>query len=96
MFFPRSCLAYVKITSVYGPLRGNASELASLAARCHAAYSVYPSPNPEKYAVTHTAAVYVFNKNGEPEFIIAGLASRQPNLPGITRDLRHLVDYDRI
>ena len=73
-------------------LRGTPAELTAIASRYHAAYSVHPSPDPAQYTVTHTAAVYVFNRRGKAEFICAGLSSKKPDLPGITRDLRHLVN----
>ena len=51
-------------------------------------FSVSKTPT---YSVTHSAAVYVFNAKGQPEFIIAGLATRQPDLDGIARDLRDVA-----
>jgi hypothetical protein len=72
------------------------AELHKVTATFDAAYSVHPSPDPAKYTVTHTSAVYVFNRQGEPEFIIAGLASETPDLQGIARDLKHVVTADAI
>lgn len=72
-------------------LRGSAAELKAVAARCKAGYSVHPSPDPTKYTVTHTSLVYVFNRQGKPEFMIAGLSSRNPDLKGIAGDLKHLA-----
>lgn len=72
-------------------LRGDAAALHHLASRCHAAYSVHPSSDPARYSVTHTAAAYVFDRRGTPKFICAGLSSKQPDLKGITRDLRHVI-----
>lgn len=77
-------------------LRGTAAELAAAAERYHAAYSVHPSPDPAKYEVTHTAEIYVFNCEGKPKFIIAGLATKSPDLKGIARDLGHLVETDKL
>jgi protein SCO1/2 len=77
-------------------MRGSDAELHNVAARYHAAYSVHPSPDPKKYTVSHTSAIYVFNRQGKPEFIIAGLASGSPDLKGIARDLKHLVTADAI
>jgi protein SCO1/2 len=77
-------------------LRGDPAQLQAVAGRYHAEYSVHPSPDPAEYAVTHSAAIYVFNREGKPEFIVAGLSSQNPDLPGITRDLRHLVNHDSI
>lgn len=72
-------------------LRGDAASLHRLATRCRAAYSVHPSPDPATYTVTHTAAVYVFDRQGRARFISAGLSSQQPDLAGLTRDLRHVI-----
>jgi protein SCO1/2 len=77
-------------------LRGDAAQLQAVAGLYHAAYAVHPSPDPAKYSVTHSAAVYVFNREGKAEFIIAGLSSQKPDLPGIARDLRHLIDHDSV
>ncbi|HEX7391123.1 MAG TPA: SCO family protein, partial [Acidiphilium sp.] len=77
-------------------LRGTSAELHDFAARYHAAYSVHPSPVPADYAVTHTAACYVFNRQGKAEFLCAGLSAQKPDLEGITRDLRHLIDTGTI
>lgn len=83
-------------TSLFGSkniigLRGSQAELQTVASRYHAGYTVHPSPDPAKYTVTHTAAVYVFNQHGKPEFIIAGLAGQSPDLKGIAADLKHLA-----
>lgn len=77
-------------------LRGTAAELKAAAARCKAGYSVHPSPDPANYTVTHTSLVYVFNRQGRPEFMIAGLSSRIPDLKGIAKDLAHVVSTDRV
>ncbi|MGH7049873.1 MAG: SCO family protein [Acetobacteraceae bacterium] len=89
-----------KYTSLFGSpnligLRGGETELHEVASRYHAGYSVHPSPDPAKYTVTHTAAVYVFNRQRKPEFIIAGMASPHPDLKRIAGDLRHLAATDR-
>lgn len=76
-------------------LRGSPAELSAVAARYHASYTVHPSPDPAKYDVTHTAEIYVFNRQGKPQFIIAGLATKHPDLNGIARDLRHIVAADK-
>jgi protein SCO1/2 len=77
-------------------LRGTDAQLQALASRFHAGFSVHPSSNPADYTVTHTAAAYVFNRHGKAEFICAGLSAKSPDLAGITRDLRHLVQTDRV
>ena len=83
-------------TSLFGSnniigMRGSEAELRAAASRYHAGYTVHPSPDPAKYTVTHTAAVYVFNQHGKSEFIIAGLAGLNPDLKGIAADLKHLA-----
>lgn len=77
-------------------MRGDAAQLRAVAGLYHAEYAVHPSPDPARYNVTHTAAVYVFNREGKAAFIIAGLSSQKPDLPGIARDLRHLIDHDTV
>lgn len=77
-------------------MRGDPAQLQAVAERYHAECSVDPSSDATKCSVTHSAAVYVFNREGKPEFIIAGLSSQKPDLPGITRDLQHLIDHDSI
>jgi len=70
-------------------LRGTADQLYELARRYRVVFSVSKTPT---YAVTHSAAVYVFNAKGDPEFIIAGLDSTQPDLDGIARDLKDVAE----
>ncbi len=49
-------------------------------------FSVTKTPT---YAVTHSSAVYVFNAQGKPQFIIAGLEGGTPDIPGIASDLTY-------
>ncbi len=69
-------------------LRGTPDELYALARRYRVVFSVVKTPT---YTVTHSAAVYVFNAKGEPEFIIAGLDTVKPDIDGIARDLRDVA-----
>nr|WP_246344189.1 SCO family protein [Acidocella aromatica] len=75
--------------ALFGPnvtgLRGTPDALYALARRYRVVFSVSKAPT---YTVTHSAAVYVFNAQGQAEFIIAGLDTPQPDLDGIARDLR--------
>jgi len=52
--------------------------------------------HPATYTVTHTSLVFVFNRRGTPEFMIAGFSSRDPDLKGIARDLAHVVSANRV
>ena len=69
-------------------LRGTPDEFYALARRYRVVFSVVKTP---VYTVTHSAAVYVFNAKGEPEFIIAGLDTVKPDIDGIARDLRDVA-----
>ncbi|WP_298263593.1 SCO family protein [Acidocella sp.] len=69
-------------------LRGTADQLYQLARRYRVVFSVSQKPT---YTVTHSAAVYVFNGKGKPEFIIAGLDTSMPDLAGIARDLKDVA-----
>ncbi len=91
----KSYLSKFSQTNLVG-LRGTPTELASVAARMGARYSVHPSTNPEKYTVTHTALTYVFNREGAPEFSITGLERPDIDLNGIARDLAHLVSANQV
>jgi protein SCO1 len=75
-------------TGLFGPnivgLRGNADQLYALARRYRVVFSVTKKP---VYSVTHSAAVYVFNAQGKPQFIIAGLDTNTPDIEGISTDL---------
>jgi len=68
-------------------LRGTADQLAELAKRYRVAYSVKPATNDHPYEVTHSPAVYVFDRNGEVKLLFSGLATANPNLDGIADDL---------
>jgi protein SCO1 len=70
-------------------LRGTPDQLYSLARRYRVVFSVVKKP---VYTVTHSAAVYVFNAKGGPEFIIAGLDTVKPDIDGIARDLRDVAE----
>jgi len=69
-------------------LRGNADQLYTLARRYRVVFSVVKTP---RYEVTHSAAVYVFNEAGAPEFIIAGLDTNTPDIAGIASDLDYVA-----
>jgi protein SCO1/2 len=69
-------------------LRGTADQLYELARRYRVVFSVTKTP---EYTVTHSSAVYVFNAEGKPEFIIAGLDNTKPDLDGIARDLKYVA-----
>lgn len=73
-------------------LRGTPDQLASLARRYRASYSVKPAPDAKDYVVTHSSAVYVFDQTGAARLIITTLATAHPDIKGTEADLRRLID----
>ena len=82
-------------TALFAPqivgLRPDANQLARLARRYRLAYSVSPATGSHPYEVTHSAAVYVFDRTGAVRLLIPSLASTTPDLAGTTADLRRLL-----
>jgi protein SCO1/2 len=93
-----SVATLAQYTALFGPqidgLRGNADQLFDLARRYRVVFSVTKPTATTPYAVTHSAAIYVFDPNGQAQFLIAGLDTSNPDIPGITADLRDLVRSD--
>ena len=79
----------------FGPhmvgLRGSPDQLAALARRYRLVYSVRPSPDPAKYEVTHSSAIYVFDETGAARLLIPSLATAPPDIAGTAADLRRLI-----
>lgn len=75
-------------------LRGTPDALAALARRYRIAYSMTPATEDTPEAVTHSSAVYVFDRAGRARLLIPGLASQTPDLDGVTQDLRRLIVGD--
>ncbi len=73
-------------------LRGTPDQLATLAKRYRVSYSVTPASPGHPYEVTHGAAVYVFNRNGDIKLLFTGLSKAGFSLAGTTDDLRKMVD----
>lgn len=79
----------------FGPefvgLRGTPDELATLAKRYRVAYSVKPDPDPAKYVVTHSSALYAFDRQGHARLLLTSLSTDAPDIKGTTADIRQLV-----
>ncbi len=86
--------------SQFGPnfigLRGTPDQLANLARRFRIAYSVTPAPhggtsggNPVQ--VTHSSAIYVFDRHGAARLLVPSMASASPDINGVAADLTRLV-----
>lgn len=82
--------------ALFGPsitgLRGSPNALFSLARRYRVVFSVTKPTAGTPYAVTHSAAVYVFDAKGQAQFLIAGLDTDAPDIAGITDDLRDVIN----
>ena len=92
----RDTLAVLKeYTRAFSPffigLRGNANEIAQLARRYRLAYSVTPASSGHPYTVTHSSAIYVFDRDGNPKLLIDSMASSQPDIAGTAEDLSKLL-----
>jgi protein SCO1/2 len=85
-----------KYVKSFGPqvdgLRGTQEELAALAGRYHAGYSVKPATKDHPYEVSHSAVIYVFDATGAARLLIPSLSTGKPDIAGTTSDLKRLVD----
>ena len=73
-------------------LRGTPQQIARIAERYRLAYSVSPATAHHAYEVTHSSAIYVFDRAGHARLLEASLASRTPDLDGTAHDLARLID----
>jgi protein SCO1/2 len=82
--------------ALFGPqiegLRGTPDQLFSLARRYRVVFSVTKPTATTPYQVTHSAAIYVFDAQGQAQFLIAGLDTPNPDIPGITADLQDVIN----
>jgi protein SCO1/2 len=83
-------------TALFGPqiegLRGTPDQLFNLARRYRVVFSVTKPTATTPYEVTHSAAIYVFDAQGQAQFLIAGLDTPNPDIPGITADLQDVIN----
>ena len=82
----------------FGPgiegLRGTPDQLAALARRYRILYSVSPETGDHPYEVTHSSAIYVFDRTGAARLLVPSLGSEKPDLDGLATDLRHLIESE--
>ncbi len=95
----RDTLAVLKqYVSAFGPdvvgLRGNPDQIAALAKRYRVAYSVSPAKNGKPYTVSHSSAIYVFDKSGKARVLMTTMATSKPNIDGAVSDLTHLIEQN--
>lgn len=72
-------------------LRGTPDQLAALAKRYRLAYSVQPARDGKAYEVTHSSAVYAFDRSGAAKLLLSGLATPDAKTDDTFADLRQLV-----
>ena len=72
-------------------MRGTDDQLAALARRYRVAYSVTPSDDPAQYKVTHSPAIYVFDRRGTARLLLSSLGTDKPGASGAVADLKRLV-----
>lgn len=81
-------------TAAFGPqfvgLRGTADQLMALARRFRIAYSV--TVKGSDYEVSHSSALYAFDRTGAARLLIPSLATNPPDIAGTADDLRKLVE----
>jgi protein SCO1/2 len=81
--------------AAFGPevvgLRGTPDGLTALARRYRVAFSVKPASNGSPYEVTHSSAIWVFDRTGAIRLLVPSLASADTDLDGVTSDLRRLL-----
>jgi protein SCO1 len=72
-------------------LRGTPEEIAELAKRYRATYSVTPAHDGKPYEVTHSASIYVFDADGKNKLTFIGLAADNSDLTPVADYLRKLI-----
>jgi protein SCO1/2 len=76
-------------------LRGTPDALEKLARRYRVAYAVRPETKDHPYTVTHSSAIYVFDRNGTARLLMSSLDTGNAELAGATADLKRLIEEDR-
>jgi len=84
-----------RYVALFGPgiigLRGTPDGLGRLARRYRVAYSVTPPGGGHGYEVTHSSAIYAFDRTGAARLLIPSMASSAPDIAGVAADLGRLV-----
>lgn len=70
-------------------LRGTPDQLTELARRYRVSYSV--TPKGDGFDVTHSSAIYVFDKKGKARLLVSSLGTAKPEIDGTVDDLRRLA-----
>lgn len=82
-------------TASFGPnfvgLRGDNDAIARIARRYRLAYSVQVGTATTPDQVTHSSAIYIFDRDGAARLIVPSMASKTPDIAGTAADLRRLI-----
>lgn len=82
-------------TAAFSPrfigLRGTPNQLAQLARTYRIAHSVSPATKTHPYEVTHSSAIYVFDRDGNARLLVPSLGSTTPDVSGTVDDLAQLL-----
>lgn len=73
-------------------LRGTPDQLAALARRYRLVYSVTPGTKDHPYEVTHSSAIYVFDRSGAARLLVSSLGSARPDIKDLAADFRQLIE----
>jgi protein SCO1/2 len=76
-------------------LRGSADQLARLGRRYHLSYSVSPGSAGRPYPVMHSAAVYIFGRDGNARWLIPSLESPDADTRALAAHIGKLLDGER-
>lgn len=72
-------------------LRGTPDQLTKLTRRYRTSYSVTPATKDHPSEVTHSSAVYIFDKTGAIRLLSTSLGSQHPDIKGTAADLIRLA-----
>ena len=72
-------------------LRGPDNQIASLAHAYHVAFSVTPASNGHPYTVTHSSAVFFFDKKGNARLVSLTAATPDFNAKDMDEDIERLI-----
>lgn len=73
-------------------LRGAPDEILALARRYRVSYSATPATKAHPYEVTHSSAIFVFDKKGAVRLLLSNLTGANPDIDGAVADLKRLID----
>jgi protein SCO1/2 len=73
-------------------LRGTPDQLAALARRYRVVYSVTPAADGKPAEVSHSGAIYVFDRAGKARLLLPPVTAAPAEIDAVAADLRALID----